>query len=106
MRHDLRSETPLDTYTKANLEYLEKLPSVVKPVSTRRVGIAAGEAMEFRYGMTLGEQSGQKAAWAITQYTIVKGNSAFVISLTCPDREAESHSPIFEKIGKGFQLLR
>ena len=50
------------------------------------------------------ESAGQAVA-AITQYVVLRGRMAYVLSLTTEDFIAPKYSPTFDKIAQSFRLL-
>lgn len=94
----------LDVYVQANVGQLENLSNVTKPVNHRRARLAAGEAEELRYTMNVNASAGQSMSLRLTQYLLVKGKDAYVITLTTTAEQGDKYAPTFEKIGQSFKL--
>jgi hypothetical protein len=96
----------LDDYVKQNLQLLETIPILVKPIARQRVKLTAGEAERLEYGLNIPLPTGQPLKTVTVQYLIVKDNVAFVISLTVSADAAAKQTPMFEKVGNSFQFLQ
>jgi hypothetical protein len=105
-KQSLGAEASLDFYVQLNVGQLENIPNVVEPISHQRVNIAAGEAEQMRYGMEMAAPDGQTVTMALTQYLVVEGKDAYVITLTTRADWAEKYAPIFEQIGQSFRLIQ
>jgi hypothetical protein len=103
LKQSLGAEVSLDFYVQVNVGQLEKMANVVKPVSHRRVNLVAGEGEELQYRMNMALPTGETIAVSITQYAVIKGQDAYVVTLATTADQAERYAPIFEKIGQSFQ---
>src|SRR5574341_669592 len=95
----------LDTYVKLSVAQLEKLPNVQKPIAQRRVSLIAGDAQELKYSLKITQPNGATFSTGTTQYLVVRGKDAFVITLTTSAAQAKNYATTFEKIGKSFRWL-
>ncbi len=100
----LGAEVALDFYVDLNLGQLEGLSSVEKPVLHKRVKVMAGDAEQLRYGMTVNTPNGNLTL-ALTQYLVIVGEDAYVITLTTSADQAEGYSAVFEQIGQSFRVM-
>ena len=95
----------LDGMVDELLHELDQLPYVVKPVSHRRVTLAAGAAEEFSYRTDISSTDGKSLARNVTEYYFTDGKTAFVIALSTPIAHAGEYSELFPRIGKSFRLV-
>ncbi len=105
LREPLPQAVNLDTYAKLSAAQLERLSNVQKPIAQRRVSIAAGDAQEFKYSLKITQPNGETFSTATTQYLVVRGQDAFVITLTTSVSQEKNYAATFEKIGKSFRWL-
>jgi hypothetical protein len=99
-------EVTLDYYMQVNVAQLDSTSYVVKPISEQRVEVAAGEAGELRYKLSLTGQAGQPLTVSTLQYIVVDGKKAYVITFTTTSDQEEDYASVFEKIVKSFQLFK
>lgn len=97
VRDPLTFAVPLDTYVQLSLQNMDKVPSVSKTITHQRVKVAAGDAEQVHYQLTLVGSKGNVTT-VTTQYLFVHQLSAYIITFTTlPDNE-KSYLPVFQKI--------
>jgi len=106
LKQPLGAEVSLDFYVQVNVGQLENMANVVKPISHRRVNLVAGEGEKLWYRMNMTMPTGQVLTVAITQYLVIKGEDAYVVTLATTADQAPKCAPIFEKIGQSFRLAK
>ena len=106
LKQPLPVAVSLEVYTQLNVGQLENTPTVVKPVSHQRVKLDGVEAEELRYRISLNSPTGGVATLAVTQYLVVSGKDAYVVTLTTTADLAEKYAPTFERMGQRFRLTK
>ncbi|HYY54256.1 MAG TPA: hypothetical protein VFA01_02650 [Candidatus Dormibacteraeota bacterium] len=95
----------LDVYEQLALAQLSQLDAVSKPVAHQRVTLPAGTFTKLTYRITLTTASGQSTS-SITQYAIVSGLSAYVLTFTTTPAQATTYASTFTKIASTFTLAK
>jgi len=92
----------LDSIVSESLRQYESLSNVTKPVNHERLG----DRERLRVRMSMNMPDGQTQTLANTQYILVHGKDAFVVTLTTlPDQETK-YTATFDKIGQSFRFLK
>jgi hypothetical protein len=91
------------SYADAAMAQLLAVPNVIRPVRRQTVRLPAGASVRLRYGInfTIG---GRSIAVAITQYALVRGTRAFVVTYTTLPSQAAKLSPLFEASARSIRL--
>ncbi len=95
----------LDTYAQLSLAQLEQLKSAQKPITTNRVKLGSNDAVEFRYHLLLTDTQGKSLTTSTLQYALLRGNNAYIITLTTTSDQEQSYSAPFAKIAQSFRWL-
>jgi hypothetical protein len=101
----LREPTDLSPaeWRKAALKSLAAAPFVRQPVWWRAVRLPAGKAARFTYRARF-DTGTRRLDTAITQYGIVKGGAAHVLTFTTLPRLATSYRSVFERSARSLRL--
>lgn len=106
LKLDLGVAYPLDTFVELGLTQARALALPGTPVTDQRLMLANGlEAAEINYTMQLPGITGDLVDVALTQYAVMEGTSAYLVTLGAPLALADSYESTFTEIGSSFQLL-
>jgi hypothetical protein len=105
LKQSLGMEMSLDVFAQVSVAQLENMDMILGDVTQRHVNLAAGEGIELKYRMEMNLPDGKAMTLALTQYAVIRGEDAYVITLSTTDDQAGTYAPIFEKIAQSFQLL-
>jgi hypothetical protein len=90
-------------YADAATSQLTSVPNVIRPVRRKAVRLPAGPSVRLRYGLRF-TVAGNQVVVAITQYALVRGTRAYVVTYTTlPSRSAEL-STLFEMSARSIRL--
>lgn len=93
----------LDYLVTANLQELENMSAVTKPITHKRVQLTVGEAEEIRYVMSMAGANNPAVKFSTLQYLLVRGKETYIATFgTSPVLESKN-APTFQKI---IQTLR
>ncbi|MGB8643728.1 MAG: hypothetical protein WCF84_00690 [Anaerolineae bacterium] len=95
----------LDTYVQITLSQLGKLKTLAGPVTNRQLQMAAGPAAELRYRVQVVNTNGQPLMTSITQYIVLHGPAAYVLTLSTTDAQSAGYADIFWQIGQSLYWL-
>jgi hypothetical protein len=104
VKESLPGPVSLDFYVQQNLRLLESAPTIVKPIRNEPVMLGAGDAVRLNYSININLPTGANST-SITQYLIVKGTSAYVITFTSLSSDSSKHTSTFDKIAQSFRIL-
>ncbi|MGD9099102.1 MAG: hypothetical protein PVF45_01385 [Anaerolineae bacterium] len=104
LKQSLGLEMSLDFFVQVSVAQLENMDGI-EGVSQQRVDLEAGESAELTYQWNMVMPTGETIALAITQYAIIQGEDAYIITMTTTDDQIETYAPLFEKIASSFQIL-
>jgi len=102
VRASLKQEVSLALFEEREVRGLEADPTTVKPVSTRRVKLLVGEAMESTYTKNYPHRTGPVV---FIQYAHVRGKELYILTSETTPNLLEKYRPIFEKMAHSFRLL-
>lgn len=105
LRVDVGLELPLDIFAGLTLGQLEDLADPDIPVEYQLVRLSNTDAAEFVYTMPIATASGGFSPARLTQYAVLVGTEAYVISLGSTEEVADSYEATFREIGQSFRLL-
>ncbi len=105
-RSRLPAQVSLDVFVENSLQELENMMPLAAPPSRRRVDLPAGEAEEVTYSAQMNMPTGEAEPLTFMQYVLVQGSFAYIITLTTKADLAEKYTPISQKIGQNFRLLK
>jgi predicted secreted protein len=105
LKVDLGLEVPLDFYISVNLAQVEQIADPDVPIIHERVSLTNLEAEEIKYAAEYVSAAGDPVPVMLTQYLALEGDTAYIITLATPTELADGYSPVFEYIGRSFQLL-
>jgi hypothetical protein len=100
------TDMPLETIARAVLNQYNDLPTVLKPVTLKRIQLPAGDARQFQVNIKLQDGTGKTREIEMTQYILINGGYPYFISFSTPRDQAETYAPIFEKIAQSFQFVK
>jgi hypothetical protein len=104
IKRQLNPPPNLDDLAQVNLNELESLSNVAKPLEHSRVELPAGPAQEYRLRVNTG--SGDKTRlMAINQYLMVKDADAWWITFTTPHEQFSDFEPLFQRTVESFAFL-
>ena len=90
-------------YANAAFNQLSRVPNVVRPVRRQAVQLPAGPSTRLRYGLRF-SLGGKQIVVAITQYALVRGTQAFVVTYTTVPTRASKLSSLFEASARSIRL--
>jgi hypothetical protein len=100
------SQTPtLDALVNNTIQQVEKMNGFSKPIVRRPLLLAAGEAEELRYHITLSNNTIPPLQSATSQYVLLHAKDAYIITLSTDGKLEGQHAITFEKIGVGFRFI-
>jgi hypothetical protein len=95
----------LDVYAQVTVAQLEQLDAVSKPIGQQRVTLPAGPSQKLSYRVTLTSGT-TKTTSAITQYLLVNGNIAYVLTFTTTPAQLGTYAPTFAKMAATLTLAK
>jgi len=98
-------EMSLDVFAQVSVAQLKNMDMVEGEVSQRRVNLAGGEGLELKYRWKLTTPLGETITVAVTQYAVIRGKDAYMISFGTAADQAERYGDLFWGIAQSFQLL-
>lgn len=105
IKQTLQVAPSMEVYVQINVAQLEKMPSVIKPLTHQRVKLASGTGEELRYQLSMQAPTGEELKLAITQLLALKGKSAYVVTCTTRADQQQTYETTFEKISRSFRTL-
>ncbi len=105
LRQTLSSNVALEEFAAANVRELEKIAQVSGQVEQEAVQLPAAGTLRLRYQLVLQGKSGDPLELSLTQYLLVKGANAYVLTFATTPSQAEAYRPIFERIGRSLRWL-
>ncbi len=106
LTEELSSFTSLDTYVIVSLAQLDRMSSIQKPITHRRLKLGGGEAEEIRYHIQLNGVQEGKITTATTQYIFLRDRNSYILTLTTTADQETNYASTFEKIGQSFRCLK
>ncbi len=104
-RQTVTSPPSLDTYVAVNVSQLEQLSSLQGDVQHERVSIGALPAERVRYNLNFQASDGSTGVSAITQYLILAGDQAFVLTFATPVELLDKYQGTFDQSAASFRVL-
>ena len=101
---ELPFDLSLDDYIFINLKQIETMVGPDTPIAHQRVTLGNVDAEELEYEMTMTGVAGDVTG-KITQYLILDGQTAYVVTIVCLSEFAADYAPTFKDIGTSFRLL-
>lgn len=98
-----RTNLPLAVWREGALKSLTAMSFVKQPVWWQNVKLGAGKAVRFRYQAQF-TVKGKPLVTSITQYGIVKGNSALVLTYTTLPKLDAGYRARFEQSAKSLRI--
>ena len=90
-------------YADAAVGQLGGVPNVLRPIRRQAVQLPAGPSARIRYGIRF-SVGGKQIVVAITQYALVRGTKAFVVTYTTLPSRATKLSTLFEASARSIRL--
>jgi hypothetical protein len=102
----LRGEASLDVAAADFVKQYDILPSVERPIHSKRVRLKAGEAEQVAFVMPVGPPAEPAKRLALTCYLLVRGREMYVVTTTAGVDEAAAYAPpTFERVAQSFRFL-
>jgi hypothetical protein len=98
-------EMSVDVFAQVSVAQLKNMDMVEGEVSQRRVNLAGGEGVELKYRWKLTTPIGEAITVAVTQYAVIRGEDAYVISFGTTADQAERYGGLFWGIAQSFLVL-
>jgi hypothetical protein len=95
----------LDTYEQLTLGQLGQLDAVSKPIAHQRVTLPAGACSKLSYNISFTTGTTRTTS-SITQYLLINGLTAYVITFTTTTQQLATYAPMFTKIATTFTLAK
>lgn len=84
IRQDLPFEATLDVYTDLNVSQLDQFFELTSEIQQERMMLGEAEAMKLSYTANIVDPLGRSIEAANTQYLLVDGSLAYVVTLAMP----------------------
>jgi hypothetical protein len=94
-----------DTFVSVNLSQLRSVSSRNSDIVNERIALAGQPAERIRYLLTLDQEGGEPMTVAITQYLVVDGQNAYVLTYATRTDQSEMYRPIFEQSAASLRFL-
>ncbi len=104
-RQTLVNTVSLDTYVTINLTQIEQLASRQGSVEHERVVIGNAPAERVRYNLAFQATDGSTGTSAITQYLILSGNNALVLTYSTQLEQYDKYKTVFDQSAASFRIL-
>lgn len=101
----LGAEVSLDFYAQLNVGQLENMDIVVKPITHSRVRLEAGDAEKVEYSWSMTSVGNETVQLAVAQYLLVRGKTAYILTMTTTADQAAKYKPLFEQIAGSFRII-
>ncbi len=95
--------TTAEQYADEALTQLRAFANVVRPIRRTRVHLPAGAAVRLRYGIRFAV-GGKSVVTATTQYVLVKGYRAYIVTYTTLPSLDASRSALFAASARSIRL--
>jgi len=90
-------------YANAAFSQLSRVSNVIRPIRRQEIKLPAGPSARLRYGLRF-SLGGKQIVVAITQYALVRGTQAFVVTYTTLPTRAAKLSTLFEASARSIRL--
>lgn len=104
-RQTLPGPVSFDTFVAVNLEQLNALGSRNSDVVHERVAVAGLPAERVRYLLTLNDDASAPLTAAITQYLVLNGRNAFVVTYATRTDLNENYRATFEQSANSLRFI-
>lgn len=104
-KRDLPVDFRLDDLVKLTLSTYERIKFIEKPISNRRVNLGGSEAERLQYRLNMTLPTGEAVTLDMNHYLILKGLSLYQVLFSATAKQAQTFTPIFEKIAQSFQWV-
>lgn len=104
-RQLLPNSISFDTYVQVNLAQIQQLATRQGPVNHQRVLLGNLQAEKLNYALAFQSSDGSSVTSAITQYLVLKGNNAYVLTYATRADQADGYVSVFEASASSFRLL-
>jgi hypothetical protein len=91
LTQDLPVALPLDQYAELNVAQLEQYFDLTSEIEQEELKLGETDAVKLSYTANLTDAFGKPVELANTQYLILEGSTAYVITLTMPRKLAEEY---------------
>ncbi len=105
LRQTLSGSVTLEAFAAANVRELEKIAQLSGQVEQEAVQLPVGGTLRLRYQLILQGKNGDPLELYLTQYLLVRGSSAYVLTFATTPPQAEEYAPVFERIGRSLRWL-
>lgn len=104
VKQELPIELTLDDYAALNIKQLEQFFDLTSEIQQEKVMLGNVEAVKVTYTTNLNNPLGQQAEMSNTQYLILNGSTAYVVTLSIPVSLAEQYQAGATKAVETFRL--
>lgn len=104
-RQTLPTAVSFETYVAVNLNQLNALENRTSPVAHDRTSIAGLPAERIRYSLLLTTTDGSRVPATITQYLLLNGTDAYVLTYAARADLLGEYAPAFEQSARSFRFL-
>jgi hypothetical protein len=104
-RQTFSNPVSFDTFVAVNLSQLRSVSSRNSDIVNERISLAGQPAERVRYLLTLNRESGEPMTAAITQYLVLDGRNAYVLTYATRTDQTETYRPIFEQSAASLRFL-
>jgi len=104
-RQALPNPVSFETFVSINLNQLNALTTRNSDIVNDRVTIAGQPAERVRYLLALNPEDGAPITAAITQYLVVNGRSAYVITFATRTDLSEKYRAVFEQSAASLRFI-
>ncbi len=95
----------LDQYVQGSLKQLHKLKTLSEPVGNRSLQLNAGPAVELNYRLLVVNARGEPLMINSMQYIWLRGQNAYILTLTTTDSQAAGYAETFQKAAENVFWL-
>lgn len=104
-RQVLPNPVSLDTYVSINLNQLNALTTRNSDIVNERITLAGQPAERVRYLLALNPDNGATITAAITQYLVLNGRSAYVITYATRTNQSDRYNGVFEQSAASLRFI-
>ncbi len=104
-RQSLPGAVSFDSFVAVNLTELNALSTRNSEIVNDRVTLGGQPAERVRYLLALNSEDGSPLTAAITQYLVLNGRNAFVLTYTARTDQADRYNAIFEQSAASLRFI-
>lgn len=104
-RQNLPSPVSFDTFVSINLNQLNALTTRNSDIVNERVSLAGQPAERVRYLLALNPEQGSPLTAAITQYLVLNGRNAYVITYATRTDQSGKFAAVFEQSASSLRFI-